>query len=63
VFFHSQHRRLRLVVHPFCLLTVEILVYDSSHEFSNRNTLFLRNLFQRRFLVSKDRCSFESSFA
>ena len=49
---------------PFLfLLTVEILICDSSHEFSNRNTLFLRNLFQRRFLVSKDRCSFVSSFA
>jgi len=48
---------------PFLfLLTVEILICDSSHEFSNRNTLFLRNLFQRRFLVSKDRCSFVSSF-
>jgi len=49
---------------PFLfLLTVEILICDSSHEFSNRNTLFLRNLFQRRFLVSKDRCSFVSSLA
>src|SRR2546421_7351470 len=49
---------------PFLfLLTVEILICDSSHEFSNRNTLFLRKLFQRRFLVSKDRCSFVSSFA
>jgi hypothetical protein len=44
------------------LLTVEILIYDSSHESSNRNTLFLRSLFQHRFLVSKDRCSFVSSF-
>jgi hypothetical protein len=36
---------------PFLFwLTVEILIYDSSHEFSNRYTLFLRNLFQRRFL-------------
>src|SRR5438309_12103749 len=48
---------------PFLfLLTVEILICDSSHEFSNRSTFFLRNLLQRRFLVSKNRCSFVSSF-
>lgn len=41
---------------PFLFfLTVEIPIYDSSHEFSNRNALFLRNLLQR---LSKDRCSY-----
>src|SRR5438874_2453207 len=45
---------------PFLfLLTVEILICDSSQEIP----LFLRNLFQRLFLVSKDRCSFVSSSA
>src|ERR1700730_10629247 len=39
---------------PFLfLLTVEILIYDLSHEFSNRNTLSLCNLFQLRVLVRK----------
>src|SRR5438874_2527378 len=48
---------------PFLfLLTIEILIYDSSHEFNIRNTLFVRNLFQRRFLNSKDRCSIVSPF-
>src|SRR5580698_2284347 len=48
-------------VSPFLsFFTVEILTYDSSNEFSYRNGLFLRNLFQR---LSKDRRSCVSSFA
>src|SRR2546421_1750360 len=64
VFFHSQHRRLRLVVHPFCFCSRSrswsVIRRTSS---ATEIPLFLRNLFERRFLVSKDRCSFVSSFA
>ena len=48
---------------PFLFLpTVEFLIYDSSHEFSNKNSLFVGNLLQRRFLGFRkiDVCSFVS---
>jgi hypothetical protein len=51
---------------PFLFLpTVEFLVYDSAYQFSNRNTLFLGNLFQRRFLRFRkiDVCSCVSHVA
>jgi hypothetical protein len=44
---------------PFLfLLTVEILIYDSSHEFSNRNALSSQSFPTPLFAVTKDRCLF-----
>jgi hypothetical protein len=46
---------------PFLfLLTVEFLIYDSSHQFSKKKKIpFLGNLFQRRFSrFRKSRCLF-----
>ena len=59
-----QHRRLRLGIHPFCFFVSAHgrLIYDSSHQFSNKNTFVLGNIFRHRILRlrKKDVCSYVS---